>query len=339
VGTIVADPALTKLVLLGTGGGPLPSPFRTGISQALVVEENVYLVDCGSDVTRQLRRARLLKDLRQVFLTHLHSDHDCDYFNLFLLGWPILQWNPPIDVYGPGPAGGPPALPAEDSEASDVPLVAPDLPTPGLRALTDLQIRAHAYDLNIRMREAGRSDLREMIVPHEIALPPTLGASGPERVAPPMEPLFITEDDFVRVSATLVQHAPVFPAFAFRFDTAAASIVFSGDTAPCANLVTLAQGADVLVHEVFDDQIFEQWPDQSEGEDEESIKREQHLLTSHTPLSQVGKVATEAGVRALVLTHFVPGDDTRPDDHWIEGATADYDGEVIVGKDLLELPL
>jgi ribonuclease BN (tRNA processing enzyme) len=166
VDAIVAGHAPTKLVLLGTGGGPLPSPFRSGISQAVVVGEEVHLVDCGSDVTRQLRRARLLKDLRQVFLTHLHSDHDCDYFNLFLLGWPILQWNPPIDVYGPGPAGGLSALPADDRATGNVPLVAPDQPTPGLRAHTDLQIRAHAYDINIRTREAGRSDLRTMIVPH-----------------------------------------------------------------------------------------------------------------------------------------------------------------------------
>ncbi|MDQ4133558.1 MAG: MBL fold metallo-hydrolase [Actinomycetota bacterium] len=324
-----------KLVLLGTGGGPLPSPFRTGISQAIVVGEGVYLVDCGSDVTRQLRRARLLKNLRQVYLTHLHSDHDCDYFNLFLLGWPILQWNPPIDVYGPGPAGGRAALPDD----GDIPLVAEEQPTPGVRALTDLHVRAHAYDLNIRMREAGRSDLRTMIVPHEIELPPDLGAAGPEHVAPPMKPTLVAEDADVRVTAVLVQHAPVFPAFAFRFETEKGSIVVSGDTAPCANLLTLAQGADVLVHEVFDDQTYEQWPDEPAGGTDASDKQEHHLVTSHTPLSQVGKVATEAGVGRLVLTHFVPGDDTKPDDHWIKGAEADYEGEIIVGKDLLELPL
>ncbi|HEX3539136.1 MAG TPA: MBL fold metallo-hydrolase, partial [Acidimicrobiales bacterium] len=119
---------MTKLVLLGTAGGPLPSPSRSGISQAIVIGERVLVVDCGSGVTRQLRRARLLSRLNQVFLTHLHSDHDCDYFNLFLLGWPILQWNPPVEVFGPGPAGGLAAMPPDRPDEGAFPVVAPDRP-------------------------------------------------------------------------------------------------------------------------------------------------------------------------------------------------------------------
>ena len=329
-------------MLLGTGGGPLPSPFRSGISQAVVVGGRVHLVDCGSDVTRQLRRAHLLKDLHRVLLTHLHSDHDCDYFNLFLLGWPILQWNPPVHVYGPGPAGGMPSFPPDDPAGAPLPLIAPDEPTPGLKVITELHFRAHAYDINVRLREAGRRDLRKLVGPFELAIPAALRAHGPDRVAPPMTPLVVTDEEDVRVTAILVQHAPVFPAFAYRFDTARGSIVVSGDTAPCANLAALAEGADVLVHEVFDDQILEQWPDDAEddaNEDAESAKREEHLLSSHTPLSQVGKVAAQAGVGTLVLTHFVPGDDTKPDEHWIKGAAADFDGRVVVGRDLLELTL
>jgi ribonuclease BN (tRNA processing enzyme) len=330
---------LSRLVLLGTAGGPLPSPVRAGISHAVVVDGRTYVVDCGSGVTRQLRRARLLGGLHRVLLTHLHSDHTCDYFNLFLLGWPILQWNPPVDVYGPGPAGGTSSLPPEEPGGDLLPLVAPGDPTPGLKAITEFQFRAHAYDINVRMRDSGRSDLGALLVPHEIAVPPALDAHGPDRVAPRMAPLVVTDEDGLRVTATLVQHAPVFPAFAYRFDTARGSIVISGDTTPCANLVALAEGADILVHEVFDERVFEQWPEGDEGEDHESIKREQHLLTSHTPLGQVGKVASEAGVGKLVLTHFVPGDDMKTDDHWIAGAAADFDGEIIVGRDLLELSL
>ncbi|MDP8969328.1 MAG: MBL fold metallo-hydrolase [Actinomycetota bacterium] len=321
------------LVLLGTAGGPLPSPVRSGIAQALVVGERVYLVDCGSGVTRQLRRARLLKSLHEVFLTHLHSDHDCDYFNLFLLGWPILQWNPPVHVYGPGPAGALPPEPPDRPRHHRTPTVNPANPTPGLVELTQAQIQAHSYDINIRMREAGRADLTALVVPHEIPLPP---AASPERVAPPMDPILVNEDDRVRVTAVLVQHAPVFPAFAYRFDTSHGAVVFSGDTAPCANLVTLAQGADVLVHEVFADDTLQQ---RDEENGWEARQREHHLFTAHTPLTAVGKVAAEAGVRRLVLTHFIPGDDALPDERWRAGVGADFDGEVIVGKDLLELPL
>jgi ribonuclease BN (tRNA processing enzyme) len=329
--------AATRLVLLGTAGGPLPSPARSGIASAVVVGDRVLLVDCGSGVTRQLRRARLLADLDSVFLTHLHSDHDCDYFNLFLLGWPILQWNPPVRVFGPGPAGGRAALPPDPAGVPAPPLVSPDHPTPGLLDLTALQTRAHAYDLNVRMRDAGRTDLASLIDATEIALPSDLDATGPERVAPIMAPVLVHEDADVRVTAILVRHAPVFPSFAFRFDTAEGSVVLSGDTAPCDNLVALARGADVLLHEVFDDA-----PEmEAEGEplSWSEQQQQQHLLSSHTPLSEVGRVAAEAGVGRLVLTHFVPGDDVLPDDHWVKGASKDFDGEVIPGADLLEVRL
>ena len=330
----------SKLVLLGTAGGPLPSAVRSGISQAVVVGGRTYLVDCGSGVTRQLRRSRLLGGLHRVFLTHLHSDHTCDYFNLFLLGWPILQWNPPVHVFGPGGAGGAGSLPPDDA-GRPVPLHNPANPTPGLVDLTAAQFQAHAYDVNVRMREAGRHDLSTLVVPHEIAVPTGVGASAPDRVAPSMEPILVEEDDGVRVTATLVRHAPVFPAFAFRFDTAAGSVVLSGDTAPCPNLVILARGADILVHEVFDDSP-EPGPgpdDEDEEEAREAARRHHHMVTSHTPLGAVGRIAAEAGVRRLVLTHFIPGDDVLPDEHWVKGVTGGFDGEVVVGRDLMELPL
>jgi len=204
---------------------------RSGISQAVVVGERVYLVDCGTGVTRQLRRARLLRSLHEVFLTHLHSDHDCDLFNLFLLGWPVLQWNPPVRVYGPGPAGELPASPADRPPGPDVPIVNPANPTPGLIDLVRSQFDAHAYDINVRTREVGRADLTALVVPQEIVVPPELDA-GLARVAPPMQPILVSEDDLVRVSAILVEHAPVFPSFAYRFDTDEGSVVISGGHGP-----------------------------------------------------------------------------------------------------------
>jgi ribonuclease BN (tRNA processing enzyme) len=323
-----------RLVLLGTAGGPLPSPVRSGIAQAVVVAGRTYVVDCGGSATRQLRRARLLGGLHRVLLTHLHSDHTCDYFNLFLLGWPIIQWNPPVRVYGPGPAGG---LPPDDA-GRPVPLHNPANPTPGIDDLTAAQFAAHAYDINIRMRESGRHDLRACVVTHELAVP---AGAGPECVSPAMEPLLVEEDDDVRITATLVRHAPVFPAFAYRFETASGSVVLSGDTAPSENLVRLAQGADTLVHEVYDDGSPDDDEEESTASEEEAWeaqRRHHHMVTSHTGLSEVGRVAAEAGVRRLVLTHFIPGDDARPDEHWLQGVK-DFDGEVVVAADLMELTL
>jgi ribonuclease BN (tRNA processing enzyme) len=159
-----------------------------------------------------------------------------------------------------------------------------------------------------------------------------------------MDPFLVVEDDAVRVTAILVSHGPVFPAFAYRFDTPRGSVVLSGDTAPCANLIKLARDADVLVHEVFDDTpcpAGEGLPGEAGDEDEawEAERRNHHLLSAHTPLSKVGRLAAEADAARLVLTHFIPGDDVLPDEHWVKGVGPDYPGEVVVGADLLELSL
>lgn len=318
-------------MLLGTNGGPLPTPSRFGISQAVVVGGRVYLVDCGYGVTVQLRRAGLLVGLRTVLLTHLHSDHVDDYFNLFLQGRSVLQkFEAPVHVYGPGSAGGAGALPAPRAGDVEVPLASPDNPTPGLVDMTNHQLRAHAYDINIRIRETGLADIAHLLVPHEIPIPSAAGAWAPDNLAPAMEPVVVSEDDHARVTATLVSHPPVFPCFAYRFDTDAGSIVISGDTAPCSNLVTLARGADILVHEVCDANFMQ--PAFA------ADARMQHFLNSHTSADDVGKVASEAEVNTLVLSHFVPADGL-PDEHWATKASANFAGEVVVGKELLELRL
>ncbi|HVE45649.1 MAG TPA: MBL fold metallo-hydrolase [Acidimicrobiales bacterium] len=300
------------------------------------MNERVYLVDCGSGVARQLARCGLLLRLHQVFVTHLHSDHACDFFNLFLLSWPYLQHRATaVEAWGPGPAGGPSALPSEDPGDRPVPLVSPSNPCPGLVSMTNSQVEAHAYDINVRTREAGRAELSTLMALHEIAIPDHVGANPPEQVAPPMEPFLVAEDDAVRVTAILVEHPPVFPAFAYRFDTESGSVVMSGDTAPCTNLLRLARGADILVHEVVDDDFMRE----RAGPSPRSQASLRHVLRSHTSVHDVGTVAAQAGVRTLVLTHFIPSVDGIPDEHWSACARAGFDGRVVVGRDLLEIEL
>ena len=64
----------------------------------------------------------------------------------------------------------------------------------------------------------------------------------------------------------------------------------------------------------------------------------EHLLDSHTTTEQVGRVAQAAGVKLLVLSHFVPGaDPTVTDDMWLAGVRQSFDGEIRLGRDLLEI--
>ena len=64
----------------------------------------------------------------------------------------------------------------------------------------------------------------------------------------------------------------------------------------------------------------------------------EHLLASHTLPEDVGKVAAQAGVKTLVLSHFVPGSDPSiTDEQWAEGARKHFSGRIVVGKDLMEI--
>ena len=124
-----------------------------------------------------------------------------------------------------------------------------------------------------------------------------------------MEPFGIYEDDRVRVSATLVQHSPVWPAFAFRFETDDGAVVFSGDTGPSNNLVKLAKGANILVHEV----ILPEWINRVLPEPRTPAQEamRQHSLSAHTPVEEVGKIAEAAHVSTLyqilmIRTHAHP---------------------------------
>lgn len=64
----------------------------------------------------------------------------------------------------------------------------------------------------------------------------------------------------------------------------------------------------------------------------------EHLLASHTTTEQVGQIATAAGVKTLVLSHFVPGGHPFLDDRvWYDAVRPHFDGRLVVGRDLMEL--
>lgn len=277
----------TRLVLLGTGGGPSPKPERSAPAQAIVVGDAVYVVDCGDGVARQYVRAGLrFPQLSGVFLTHQHSDHNADYGNLFLLGW-TTGLTQPVRAYGPPP----------------------------LAAMTRQFLEMQRYDIETRMADEGRPALAPLIQPTEI------NAAG-----------VVHQDGRVKVTAAINRHPPVTLSFAYRFDATDRSVVISGDTAVSDEVIALAKGADVLVHEV----LYVPGIDRLMGTDSNARRLRQHILDSHTSTEDVGRVAAAAGVKTLVLSHFVPGADPAiTDAMWLEGVRKHYRGEVVLGRDLL----
>ena len=217
----------TKLILLGTGGGPRPRKASSGSAHVIVSSGVAYVIDCGDGVARQLAFAGVpFPSLRHIFITHQHSDHTADYGNLILLAW-TAGLNSRVDTWGPPP----------------------------LARMTQLFFEMNASDVDIRVANEGRTPLAPLVHVHELR-----------------EGGAVTSDGNVTVTAALVDHPPVVPAFAYRFDARDRSIVISGDTAPSQNLVKLASGADVLVHSVMYppaiDRLVARGPECGNSEDE-----------------------------------------------------------------------
>ncbi|MHD0294241.1 MBL fold metallo-hydrolase [Rhodococcus qingshengii] len=341
----------TYVVLLGTQGGPIPGK-RAATSSALIVDGDIYIVDAGSGLPIRFSEAGLaFNKVRGMFITHLHSDHVADYFNFFSLNW--TNWDhehQTIQVHGPGRAAdnGPEGSDAPGLPSLFAPIVVPALSTPGIADITRLSIEANAYDLNERLRSTRRKGDVPLDPTGQVGIPmlathdiPTPSESNVDNWCPRMDPIPVYQDDNVTVTATLVDHPPVFPAFAFRFETRHGSVVFSGDTSPCENLIALASGADVLVNEVMDLEAgiakFENTPIHDtmtrQFTSAHTTLRGRHLPDG-TYVPSVGELAHECGVHALVLNHLYPGDGSVTNDEFKAGAQRDYDGTVVVGDDL-----
>lgn len=288
-GLRAARPSKTRLILLGTAGGPRVKNDRSGSAQAIVAGSKIYVVDCGYGVARQLVLAGLpLNQLTQVFITHHHSDHDIDLGPLLQLAW-LSGLTTPVGCWGP-----------------------PSMP----RMIRDY-LRYERYDISIRVKDEGRVPFAPLIKPRD------LRGGGP-----------VMSDENVRVTAAKVFHPPVDLALAYRFDAPDRSIVISGDTRPSDELVRLAKGADVLVHEA----MLPEYVGRLVGALPGGRRLANSVLGHHTTAEQAGQVAAAAGAKMLVLSHLVPaGDPEVPDAEWVAAARRHYSGPIIVGRDLMEV--
>jgi ribonuclease BN (tRNA processing enzyme) len=280
----------TRLILLGTAGGPRPRKARAPAAQVVVVNDLAYVVDCGNGVARQMVFAGVpLASLRHVFITHHHSDHNADYGTLLLLAW-TAGLRTRVDTWGPPP----------------------------LANMTKLFFEMSAFDIETRIADEGRVPLTPLVFPHEID-----------------DGAVIVKDEHVTVTAARVHHPPIARAFAYRFDARDRSIVISGDSAlPADNLIALARGADVLVHEV----VFPSAVDRLIAGLPNVERLKKSILAHHTTPEDAGRVAQAAGVKTLVLSHFVPAEDAvLTDADWIGAARTHFRGDIVLGRDLMEI--
>ncbi len=320
-----------KLVLLGTRAGPPVDRSQKGISSALVVDGATYVIDCGRSSVTQFEASGLRFDsIRNIFLTHLHADHVADYYNFFMLGGHIKNQQGDhierrVQVLGPGRAGGLPPRWTPTGPSAEVPTLPPA--DTGTIGMTDLLNQAYSYSMNIFLRDMNVADVRTLMDVKDIQLPADNNASPTDwehgSTAPAMGPFEIFRDDRVVVTAILVPHGVVFPAYAFRFDTEYGSVTFSGDTAHSPNLIKLANHSDILVHEAI-----------GAGANLPPTSL-QHMKDSHVFIDEIGPIAEKSQAKHLVISHYAELTEVKPDlAKYKSLAQNGYGGEVTIGQDL-----
>jgi ribonuclease BN (tRNA processing enzyme) len=280
-----------RLVLLGVRGGPLVTGYSPTPSASVIVFQGVpYVVDAGYGVTLKLLAAGVpLAAIRNVFITHHHSDHNLELGNLAYNAW-LAGLRTQVDVYGPS----------------------------GVDALMSAFWESNRFDVETRIADEGRPDPRLLVAAHAYAEGPVM-TSGE-----------------VRVSALRNNHPPVTESFALRFDLGPKAIVFSGDTTYLPAMVAFAANADYLVHEV----MYPPAIDAMVARRPNAARLRDSILSHHTRPEEVGRIATAAKVKTLVLNHLIPSDDpavTR--DVWLKAVQPHFGGRIVVGEDLIALNL
>jgi ribonuclease BN (tRNA processing enzyme) len=284
------DLGSNRLVLLGTKGGPaIRSGYTPSPSANLIVYNGVpYVIDTGYGVSFKLVEAKFpLPALRHIFITHHHSDHNAEFGLLLNNAWAI-GLRTPVDAYGPA----------------------------GMQRLANGFWDAYKFDIETRIADEGRPDLRKLVNIHEYGEGPVMATGD------------------VKVTALRNVHPPITESFALKFEFPGKTIVFSGDTAYFPPLAAFARGADILVHEVMYAPALENLLRRVPN----APTLMAHLKASHTLTDEVGRLATEAGVKKLVLSHLVPADDPRVTEQtWIDAVRATWKGDLVVGRDLMEI--
>lgn len=280
-----------RLVLLGSKGGPALRPGGPWPSSSLLeIGGRTIVVDCGLGVTRGLTGAGIsLKALDLIFITHLHSDHVLELGPLIHTAW-TAGLATKVTVFGP----------------------------PGTGHYWQRFCQAMEFDIEIRIADEGRPDLRDLVSIVEF------------------DEGQVTQERGLKISALRVDHPPVTDCFALRFDHVGQSIVFSSDTAFFPPLADFAEGADVLVHEA----MLEEGIERLVAKTGKGARLREHLLASHSFAEEAGRIASDAGVKRLVLNHLIPADDPEIDEaDWIAAVRKTWAGDLTIARDGLVVGL
>ena len=274
----------TEVILTGTGY-PRPHPERAGPGVMVRCGDCILQFDAGRGTVMRLAALDVsCRQLTAIFITHHHSDHLVALPDIALTRWI-----------------------ARDVNRDDAPLVVVAPEGPSAR-FAERMLEPFADDIAVRVEQTGR------------ATQPRVHCLSFE-VTP--EPTEIWRDGSVRVSACAVHHEPVQPSVAYRVDTPDGSVVISGDTRACAEIAALAEGAEVVVHEVIRSRALKS-------------TFASGVVGYHADSVALGELMSRTSVPVLMLTHIIPAPASTADERTLldEVREGGYRGTIVVGRDL-----
>jgi len=293
----------TRLITLGTSAGPQPRAGRAQSSNLLIVNGALYVVDAGDGVARRLAKAGIdIREIGTIFVTHHHDDHTAGLGTLMSVAWDQIRTKP-INVYGP----------------------------PRTAELVKAAVQYFTISAEIRIADGDRTvPLAQVFFGHDVG-------TG-----------VIYQDANVKVTAVENSHfdshkGPAYgkhKSYSYRFETPHRVIVFTGDTGPSDAVTELARGADLLVSEAISVEDRKQnlinrgrWQAMTPDEQARIMRR---ATEGHLTLDVIGKMATRANVKTVVLTHLTPRAGTDDYTAWAEEVKKHFSGQVLIAKDLME---
>jgi len=293
---------LSSLITLGTAS-PSQRRGRAQSSNLVTVNGTHYVVDAGDGVTRRIAHAGIdIREIGIIFITHHHDDHTAGLGTLMSVAWD-RQRTKPIHVYGP----------------------------PRTEELVEAAVQYFSISSEIRIADGGRTvPIAQVFFGHDVG-------TG-----------LIYEDANIKVSAAENSHfsfhkgqaAGMHKSYSYRFETPDRVIVFTGDTGPSDAVIELARGADLLVTSTSSCEDRKQgmikdgrWQAMTPAEQEGIM---QQATQGHMTLELIGKLASRAKVKTVVLSHLTQrfgSDDYTP---WAEEVKKYFSGQVLIAKDLME---
>jgi len=277
------------VTLLGTGF-PIPLIERFGPCTLVEAGGLRLLFDCGRGTTQRINQIDPdASTFDKLFLTHLHSDHTTGIPDLWITGKLRGRYDNPLKVWG-------------SQGTADM-----------------IHHIREAFKVDLKVRKEARIHYSQ-----------PWNMEGLRIEVHDIDEGYVYEEDEVKVIPFRVNHHGVYsdvPSLGYRIEHDGKSLVISGDTCYCENLVKYSEGVDLLIHEVAAGPLGVEIPD-----------RFQIALAHHTLPEECGKVFSFVKPKLAVYTHIIQFEGVTLDE-MMERTRKEYDGPVVFGEDMMQIEI